>query len=125
MGRSVSYPTNAEVTFTTIDIDEGDYFDFDEYIDSLQQTASSVWPSMIKCDKWLDREDHAIMENGHAYFGVSEYCGVVAMWLVAKEGILAHAWVSNAKQRLQKQFGTMAMMGRMSNGEAVFRGVGA
>ena len=51
---------------------------------------------MSECEEWVDREDLAIAENGHAYFGVSEYCGCAAVWIVAKTDYygdpLAEAW---------------------------------
>lgn len=121
MGRSVSYPRNAEVTFTDLDSDE-DCFDF--VLEDARESAGSAWPSMEKCDTWLDREDHAIMENGHAYFGVSEYCGLAAYWLVAKQDLanqpLADHWVSSQGPKLRDMFATLAKVGTMSNGEVVF-----
>lgn len=152
MGRSVSYPTGAEVTFLhptfweraidkLRDTDayqdatedeqqsleeelEYDYHDFDDLEDVLFEQAREAWPSMSPCKHWVGREDHAITENGHAWFGLSEYCGLVAVWLVAKDrdNALAEAWVAQASRKLHSM-GQLRKVATMSNGEAVFERV--
>ena len=81
---------------------------------------------MSECEEWLDREDLAIAENGHAYFGVSEYCGCAAVWIVAKtdyygdEHPLAEAWVKRVAAKFDANFGDYRKIGTFSNGEAVY-----
>jgi len=117
MARSVSYPHNSIVTFTAFDYDEA--FDF---IENLEETARALWPSFRKCDVWLGREDHAILENNHTYFGVSEYCGLFALWLVPKNenDPLAWRWISQIENKFNKTFGTFRKVGCASNGECFF-----
>lgn len=133
MGRSVSYPSNAKVAFMApsfFDYEEHgdnedaeyDFYDFDDLIEWAQGLAAEVWPSMSDCNEWLDREDHAIAENGHAYFGVSEYGGLCAFWLVARDpdSALAENWLDLANAKLQKHFGELRKIAVMSNGEAIY-----
>lgn len=133
MGRSVSRPSNAAQVlyayFETEDDDEDSpYWWFQESIKGMRECLIARYPSLTKCDEWIgygQSEDHALLENRHAYIGVSEYCGLVSIWIVPKDDkpALAAQWCSQVKledaaecfgQRLVKE-------GTMSNGEGVFR----
>lgn len=142
MGRSVSYATGsvAKVYYNVSGFgyapdDESDdesvyceYLaneDWDEFVASLQEQISSLWPSMSACDVWVGSEDHAIMENNHAFIGVSEYCGLACVWLLPKEGndsgdALARAWCNRIAPKFNRMFGDLVRIGQFSNGEAVF-----
>lgn len=128
MGRSVSYPTNAVVAYSTFEGEDADDFRF-EVIEAFRGVIADMYPSAYECDRWIGREDHAVMENGHAYFGVSEYCGLVAYWVVAKDyadsEALADRWVASIAKRFQATFGTLRRLGTFSNGEGVFQQVAA
>lgn len=121
MGRSVSYPSNAVVAYNTWEADEDADFQWD-VIDDLVNYAPTLWPSLTPCDRWLGREDHAVLENEHAYVGVSEYCGLVAYWIVAKDtdNGLAERWVAQVAPKFVKTFGRLRRLGTFSNGEAIF-----
>lgn len=152
MGRSVSYPHNATVvTYKPIevepyeDIDEDgetvtvepsefDYQDaFDSMVEDLQEYAPTLWPSLRKCDKWLDREDHALLENDLCYIGISEYCGLVALWIVPKTdeyagyysdahvANLCDRWVDQIRDKFIKTFGAYHKVATASNGESFYR----
>ena len=133
MGRSVSYPQDsAAVCFTTFDpFDHTNAVDeWEQYVENLRVKAQRTWPSMGACDIWLDREDNAILENAHAYIGVSEYCGVVSIWLVSKademccyprEAALADGWCTRVSNNFKAVFTDLELVGRASNGEAVFQ----
>lgn len=115
MGRSVSYPSAAQVvTFNTLEnpecyacdgtgkdeseadgkcmvcVGEGKLnatdVDFDEPIEDFRQHLAYLFPSVEPCDDWIDREDHVLAENKLARFGMSEYCGLVAYWIVPQKG---------------------------------------
>jgi hypothetical protein len=153
MGRSVSYPAGAIVAFNDVEtlyfcsscalggqeegtcelcdgpleIDE-EHPDWDEEVYQYHERIKEIFPSFEPCDKWLDREDHAIAENSFAYFGISEYCGLVAIWLVRKElnvfdplnyG-LADRWLAQVEKKFLATFGTLRKLGSMSNGEGVY-----
>lgn len=111
MGRSVSYPSAAQViTFATMESTFADCEcgaevdtsfrgtcdscgreveavgdDFDELIEDFQQHLKSLFPSVEPADSWIDNEDHVLAENKLARFGMSEYCGLVSYWIVPKE----------------------------------------
>jgi len=150
MGRSVSYPRDAIVAYTTLEpiVDdetgearEYDSDDFSFAIEDLQQYLPSVFKSLSTCNKWLGggrSEDHALLENKFCYVGVSEYCGLVAAWVVAKEfecyypedvalANFAPAWVEKNGARIAQLaagcFGGTALIsqGHFSNGEQIFR----
>lgn len=127
MGRSVSTPCNAvAVTYRDVtEIEDAEQFEY-EVIEDLREYAKTLWPSLTECDKWIGREDHAVLENGHAYIGVSDYCGLAAFWLVPKDDrdygeSLARQWCEQVSAKFIKAFGNLRCIGRLSNGEAVYQ----
>lgn len=131
MGRSVSYPRGALVAFTHID-DEMDYLDWQDMLDSERDYVQSLWPSFEPADHWRGREDHVIARNRLVEFGMSEYCGLVAYWLVPRDDLesagleaLAETWIARVAPRFLKTFGTLRKIGTFSNGEAVFERIAA
>lgn len=152
MGRSVSYPSNSNtVCFRNVSEfgygvdDDGntDYESFDEFIAQedwndfvawIRESAKSTWKSFEDEDKWLDREDHVILENSFAYIGVSEYCGLASIWLKSKhdelEGSyytdeqaranLCEHWCNQISDKFEKLFGEYKKVGTFSNGESVY-----
>lgn len=135
MGRSVSTPCNTQVvTFRELspepweDVDEEgntvineptdlDYqWEFDSIVEDLQEYAPTLWPSLRKCDEWLGREDHALLENDLCWIGISEYCGTVATWVVPKNELrsgysdqhtdnLCARWIRQIESKFCKTFG--------------------
>lgn len=130
MGRSVSRPSGAvAVAYEHLVIFEDDAtMQWKCYEEDVVSKARKLAPSFSKCDTWPGREDHAILENSFCYLGLSEYCGLVAIWLLPKEGddygdeqagLRAH-WLYRIGPKFHKVFGTLNKEGTMSNGEAVF-----
>lgn len=125
MSRSVSVPRNAEVVCYQHRKFE-DEFEWEDLVEDIRESCKSVWPSLEDCDEFLDREDHALLENRLVYIGVSEYCGLVAIWIVPKEDYygnekpLAFGWIGRISERFREMFGELVCKGRFSNGEAVF-----
>lgn len=88
MGRSVSTPRDAAwVIYLRPDIPDGDHFWWQDVMDSFREPFKSAHKGLSDCDDWLDREDHAILEDDQwrVFIGVSEYCGVVALWCVPQD----------------------------------------
>ena len=121
MGRSVSTPRGTVYTsYAVLD-------------DDFQEVMRQAFPSMSECDELVGREDRAVLENTFAYIGVSEYCGLVAMWICEKEldwrdehmvG-LRDRWLSQIQQKFRKAaqgcFGqALIKQGAFSNGKAIF-----
>jgi len=147
MGRSVSYPSGASVAFAYREPegeycsncghaaaqcdcppDEQDlcptdaYVEWEDYVEELREGARDSWPSMRLCSGWIGNEDRILAENAHAYFGVSEYMDLVAVWLVPKDcSALSAHWIKQATPKLLKNFATLQRIGTMSNGVSVFR----
>lgn len=131
MGRSVSTHRNAVATvFLHLEIDEE--FSWDDFIDDLRDNVIvPKYPSLENCNRWLDREDHIILQNCYCEVSVSEYCGCVAICLAPRDGDDGwnEAWTCRAAKNFErivtKAFKSSAMtrLGTMSNGESVFRKV--
>ena len=138
MGRGVSYPSNCSVVcFRAFEIEDSEDTDlaaikFDWFIEDTRGMCRECWPSMCTCDKWLDREDHAILENNHCYIGISEYCGLISIWLLSKAEDLACSgysdspnladyWCSQISKKFEEMFGNLVRLGTMSNGISVYK----
>lgn len=103
---------------------------WDDFVVNLRATFKRAFPSMADCDEWLGREDHALLENRHAYIGVSEYCGLVSVWCKAKESRygdhlpLAHAWAASIKAKAERTLDGFAdrlcKVATFSNGESIY-----
>lgn len=104
---------------------------WDDFIGALRHEMKTGFPSLHECDHWLGNEDHSILENGHAYIGVSEYCGLVSVWCVPKENEyggdspLASRWASSIERKASKALDRVARryvkLASMSNGEGVYQ----
>ncbi len=107
---------------------------FESIMEDLTEYAPTLWPSLNKCDVWVGDEDHAVLENDLAYIGISEYCGLVAVWVLPKTGEyensgwgddprinLCDRWCTQITDKFLKTFSQFNSYGRMSNGEEVFR----
>ena len=136
MGRSVSYPTGALVAFTALEVEDPDdwEFEFGWLVDGLRSRAGTAFPSLADHDGWRGREDRILMRNAFSDFGVSTYCGLVAIWIVEREDAAyldadwrtarsprARRWLSQIAPRFDALFGELDLVGRFSNGEAVFK----
>lgn len=133
MGRSVSYPRGAHVAFAhfeSLDAADLDGFAWDDYVDDITERAKELWPSLHEPYhvRWLHREDRVLLSNDHAHFGVSEYCGLVAIWIVMRDDVrnenLSQHWVDVAGAKLVREFGELRKVGTASNGESFFERVG-
>jgi len=140
MGRSVSTASGAvETCFLDFSEDLCDEVcgpeNWDCIVESIQGVLTERFPSLSECDRWVDREDRAILENDHASVVVSEYCGTVALCLVPKEDDGYGDPTSNLHQHWCGQIGpafrrtvakafpesAMVRIGTFSNGESVYR----
>lgn len=135
MGRSVSYASGSTVVkYAYFEYDDEDsYFvqeAFDDTLDYLKSQLTEAFPSLSETDTWLGREDHALVENNLVYIGLSEYCGLVSVWVKPKEDDHGYTnfgvrWAQQIEDKLEKiiknAFGySLSKVGHMSNGEGVF-----
>jgi hypothetical protein len=102
-----------------------DTSDFDDYRENLQDRARAFWPSLDYCQRWIGREDCAYLENRFCYFGISEYCGLVAFWVALRGDLgapqLGEQWVQSIAARFNREFGSLRQVARLSNGEALYQ----
>tara|TARA_A100001391_G_scaffold188617_2_gene159349 strand:- start:3476 stop:3946 length:471 start_codon:yes stop_codon:yes gene_type:complete len=135
MGRSVSYPSGALVAFRLLETSEGDDHDW-EYeclVDRVRYDATNAFPSLREYGGWRGREDRILLRNAYADCGVSTYCGLAAIWLAQRDDpayweadyasprvARARHWLAQVEPRFIAMFGELTLIGRFSNGEAVF-----
>jgi hypothetical protein len=110
---------------------------FDDTLEDFKSEVLRVFESAHEDDSWLDREDHALAANRFVWFGISEYCGVVALWMAPKEApydspasweALRDNWMRQAWPKFKKLANScvpepMVRLGTMSNGESVYQRV--
>lgn len=125
MGRSVSIPSAARaVVFQFLEVEEDAAVDdahlaFEDELTVLREKAIRTWPSMVACRTFVGIEDLAIAQNVYAQFGVSEYCGLMSIWLLPRSAPedkrshevdawiqLRNAWLDQAEALLLAFFGT-------------------
>lgn len=150
MGRSVSYPSGALVAYAATPSDEdwcsncGETIadcgcdeedqevvaggcDWEWVTEDLITRAKRLFPSLRPNGGWRGREDQILASNGFVDFGVSEYCGLMAIWLVPQEGLegnlspLAERWIDKAAATFLEEFGEYRKLGTASNGESFYR----
>jgi hypothetical protein len=128
MGRSVSTPTHAIAVYDRLE--NSDWECWEDFQYEFQTAVCSMYPSVRKWAGWIDRENKVLAGNAHAFFGVSSYCGLVAMWVVPRTNTvndwgepvgLAANWVDQIAPGFIERFGTMVKDGQMSNGQGVYR----
>ena len=135
MGRSVSYPTGSAVAFRLLDDGEEDDTDwvYECLVDEVIDTAKATFPSFERFEGWRGREDCILLRNAFADCGISTYCGLAAIWLAERddarywEADLYNPRVPRARHSLAQVsgrfidlFGELRLVGRFSNGEAIF-----
>lgn len=134
MGRSVSYPNGAVVAFRTFDDTGYDQeWAYECLVDEIVDTARTAFPSLERFEGWRGREDRILLRNAFADCGMSTYCGLAAIWLAERDdnryweadyrrprtGRARH-WIALTAPRFMTLFGELRMIGRFSNGKAIF-----
>lgn len=126
MARTVSVPCGA-VAVAYQDVTGYEEWEFEDYTEYLRETVKSHWPSFEDADGWLGREDAMLLENGHAYVGISEYCGLAAIWLVPKDDNehpeLSESWCEKIADKFETLLGEYRKVGCASNGECFYEKV--
>jgi hypothetical protein len=132
-GQTVAKLPDGSIDYYEHETDETSLtISWDDFQEDLTESLIAYYPSLTPCDKWLGRgrsEDHAILENDLVYIGVSEYCRLVSLWVIAKENDyttardlnMANGFISRIKPGFEATFGELQSMGRASNGEQFFR----
>ena len=135
MGRSVSYPTGSVVAFRLLedgDDDDADWV-YECLVDEIIDATRAAFPSFDTFDGWRGREDRILLRNAFADCGISTYCGLAAIWLAPRDdarfweadfshprAARARHWITQVAPRFDRLFGELRLVGRFSNGEAIF-----
>ena len=125
MGRGVSY-ANGSVIIKYRHIDMEDEYEYEDLKANLSCDLMAKYKSLSECEKWLGNEDLAILENDLVYIGLSEYCGVVSLWVVPKENLnnqelnLALSWCRKVEKNIFKDYATLSRVGGFSDGTSVY-----
>jgi len=133
MGRSVSQHRHAiETVFIHNLFEDGDAdFEWECFMDDLKYLLQDKYPSLDDCNRWMDNEDHIILENRRGKISVSEYCGLVAVCLAPRDPDepldvgWCHTVARGFSALLNKSYDSLRSIGRFSNGEQVFERVNA
>ena len=135
MGRSVSYPIGSVVAFRLLDDGEDADVDwaYECLVDEIIDTTKTNFPSFERFEGWRGREDRILLRNAFADCGISTYCGLAAIWLVERDDsryweadcttprtAMARHWLAQVSGRFIDLFGDLRLIGRFSNGEAIF-----
>ena len=108
---------------------------FDDFDEDLKILLQEAFPSLSPDERWLGREDQALLSNSFAHFGWSEYCGLVAVWVSAKEKdwnassawySMRDKWIASIEKKFAKTVGLawgvpLTRVGTFSNGEVIFQ----
>ena len=91
------------------------------FLESVEEYLIERFPSFERTDKWIGRECRVILENDFFQVGVSEYCGVYAIWAIEKE---EHRNISvnfglSLKNSI-REMSTFRQIGTFSNGNAIY-----
>jgi hypothetical protein len=138
MARSVSYPRGSIVAFPLFDEEEDDPgWAYDCLVEDVVCTARSALPSLQRQEGWRGREDRILLRNAFADCGISTYCCLAAIWLVERDdgaywdcgsehrrSDFAQRWITQVSDRFVGLFGDLRLVGRFSNGEAIFERLG-
>lgn len=134
MGRSVSYPSGSEVViYSHFDYSDDEYVDqyrFDDCVNELSHLLIKQFPSLYESEEYIGREDRAFVENDLVYIGLSEYCGIISVWVKPKDQYydfgcrFARQIENKLKQIINDVFGIrLTKTGTFSNGESIYNRV--
>ena len=127
MGRSVSCPSDAIARcYQHVDIE--DEFCWGDLVESIRWDARQLLPDGYDEDRFIGREDHAVYESGRHQVGVSEYCGLVCIWLRRRDDddedevtLRDQVFEKNLVAAFDQHFSRLVPVGTASNGVTFFR----
>ena len=129
MARTVSTPANTLlVAYDTFNSDPSEdvwYGDFENVAEDLLFNAMRLFPSLEPYHGWAGREDRILARNGFVEFGVSEYMGLMAIWMRLRgdceQEALASHWCDQIAEKFHQEFGIFEHVATASNGEAFYQ----
>ena len=146
MGRSVSFPTGAQVAYCLLDADDADAdadaddtdWGYECLCEDIRAAACAAFPSFDRHEGWRGgwrgREARVLLRNSYADIGLSVYGGIAAIWIVQRDdpayrdkdarvpcSSRAQHWLGQIAPRFARAFAQLERIGCMSNGESVYR----
>ena len=90
MGRSVSYPADAQIAFRTFDPDQPEDADSEHETpcDNILTHACAAFPSFDPGKDWRGREDRILLRNCYADIGISAYGCIAAIWIAERPQLI-------------------------------------
>lgn len=129
MGRSVSQPRGTLVACYQEIEDDDMHETYDYLVDDIRECVQHRAPSFEEIDRWVGREDRALLQNSFAQIGVSTYGGLACVWMRlqpnldgAQEGI-AKSWIDKWTPTFLKLFTQFEPVATMSNGVTLYQEV--
>lgn len=135
MSRSVSTPPDAAIVVYTPTENDGTVDrdiaqeNWGNDVSNLKRNLTNKFPSLRQANRWAGREDRVLLSNDHCEIGVSEYCGLVAVWVLPNsDNVLASSWIDRIEKSFRRIVGdtfgeTLRRVATTSNGEAFFERV--
>lgn len=130
MARYVSVPSDAQRVLYVNLADFEDHHDLEDALADFIDTIRKRYPSLQPARYWHGREDLVLAENDHARLGVSEYCGLGAVWVAPKRANrTCCTWVDSMGRdfilgAVREHLGQpLRKIATASNGEAFFEAV--
>ena len=126
MGRSVYVPSGAEVVVYIVVGNIEDEYEFNDLVENLKYEIQADFPSLEEAEGYFDREGQVILANKLVKVGISEYCGLAAVFVVPEEdNNLAYAFANKIEAKFKKAVAGVAgpvykKVGSFSNGEGVY-----
>ena len=110
--------------------------EWDDLEEWVRDTVIDFWPSFYpeyrEVRHWnMNTENTVLAQNAHSEVSISEYNGMVAISLAPRSDLdyydpglnLGKAWRARVADRFRRTFSQYDQVGRMSNGEEVYRAV--
>jgi hypothetical protein len=117
------------VQIVYLDVSDENEFDWEFFVEDVQLTIRSWWPSFEEVSVWDGKEERRILENQLAKVVLCEYCGLASINLVPCEFTfgflpLAEHWCHQIANKFAEIWpDRLRSIGRASNGEQFFERV--
>lgn len=132
MARSVGiHPDAAVVVYVNVEDYSSFLEDWECFLRDLEGVLTSYYDDLQPADGWHGEEGRILLENDQAEVVVYAYCDLASVNLVAKDGYdeedlednedWCEEQVEGFKRLLHANFDCLELVGRFSNGEAIYR----
>lgn len=75
-----------------------------DVLEALSEAIRRRFPSFGPCDKWLNRERHALLENRLFYIAIEDNQWAMAVELIQKEEPWGDPWMENFQKRFYEEY---------------------